>query len=118
MLPPVVGQSNVNLAIVSQSRLSTIILECLLAFMTICALTAFVSMRVHDLVQDNPCSIATQMSMFQGSEELVELVRNDLKGLDQESIEQDFEPGTFHSLGWWPTEVGDRYRIGIGKAPA
>lgn len=86
--------------------------------MTICALTAFVSMRVHDLVQDNPFSIAAQMSMFQGSEELVELVRSDLKGLDQESIERVFEPGTFHSLGWWPTGIGDRYRIGVGKALA
>lgn len=95
-----------------QSPISTHILTGLLAFMLICAVIAYSTMRMRGILLNDPCSIAAKASLLGSSKILAEDVIP--PGSEWLSNEQLRINGTFAEdrfrLKWWD---GERYGIDI-----
>ncbi|OQE25189.1 hypothetical protein PENSTE_c006G07048 [Penicillium steckii] len=81
-----------------QSKISTRILDGLLAAMIICALVASFSMRTKRILPKSPCSVASVASFVAGSK-FLNIMRDVAPG------ERNLSQKRF-SMGWWKVEPG------------
>lgn len=99
----------------SQSVISTRILEVALLLMSICAVISWIFTPSKRILPRDPGSIAAKMSLFAGSE-LLEKLAEESAHVDNKRFKQILEGYTL-SLGWWDVGEGKkRYGIDIGKA--
>lgn len=102
-----------------QSKISTRILEGLLAAMWICTVVAFVLFDARELLPNIPCSIVAQASLFADSE-LLGLITPGSEHCTSKELMQmaPFKDHVF-SLGWWDKSDGSRrFGIDVGRADA
>jgi hypothetical protein len=101
-----------------QNRLSTSILEGLLAVIWLCTVAAILLSRTKNLLPENPCSIAAQARLFADSQ-LLSLIPGDIANLTNKQLARE-TPFVDHmfSLGWWEVDGKGTRRFGIdvGKA--
>jgi hypothetical protein len=100
-----------------QSKVSTRILQCILAVMWLCTTIVLVLFDVNDLLPKNPCSIAAQASLLADSE-FLDMIPTGAENATAEEL-MKMTPFVDHqfSMGWWDDENGGRrFGIDIGKA--
>jgi len=100
-----------------QSKLSTCILQTLLAVMWLCMTIALILFDTKNLIPRNPCSIAAQASLLAGSK-FLDLIPAGAENATAEELMQ-MTPFVDHefSMGWWDDDNGGRrFGIDIGKA--
>jgi hypothetical protein len=96
-----------------QNRLSTTILECLLAVIWLFTVAAILLSRTKNLLPENPCSIAAQARLFADSQ-LLNLIPGDIGHLTNKQLTRE-TPFVDHmfSLGWWDVDGKGTRRFGI-----
>ncbi|CAD0082441.1 unnamed protein product [Aureobasidium vineae] len=96
-----------------QSRISTSILEGLLAIIWVCTVFALVLFDSKELLPKDPCSIAAQASLFADSD-FLDLVPSGAEQLsDKELLETTPYKDHLFSMGWWQKEGGGERKFGI-----
>jgi hypothetical protein len=101
----------------AQSRVSTRILQALLAIMWFCTTIALFLFDTKDLLPKNPCSIAAQASLLADSQ-FLNLIPACAENATAEELMQmtPFVDREF-SMGWWDDENGGRrFGIDVGVA--
>lgn len=101
-----------------QNRLSTSILEGLLAVIWLCTVVAILLSRTKNLLPENPCSIAAQARLFADSQ-LLSLIPGDIGHLTNKQLARE-TPFVDHmfSLGWWEVDGKETRRFGIDVGQA
>ena len=96
----------------TQSAVSTRILEGLLAAMAICTVAAFFLIDTRKLLPNNPCSIGAMVALLAESD-LIKTIPEGAEWHDSKERQQKrvFGEYTF-SLGWWEG-LGGRKRFGV-----
>jgi len=100
-----------------QSKLSTCILQTLLAVMWLCTTIALILFDTKNLIPRNSCSIAAQASLLAGSK-FLDLIPAGAENATAEELMQ-MTPFVDHefSMGWWDDgNGGRRFGIDIGRA--
>jgi hypothetical protein len=106
-----------NWQILVQSRVSTLVLQALLAAMWLCTAIALYLFDVKNLIPKNPCSIAAQASLLADSK-FLDMIPAGAENATAEEL-MKMTPFVDHqfSMGWWDDENGGRrFGIDIGKA--
>jgi hypothetical protein len=96
-----------------QSRVSTSILQGLLAGMFVCALVSVSMLRLTGMLPKNPCSIAAQASLVAGSRMLAD-IPPEAQGMGEREFEKLFV-GKRYLLGWSRGADGEE-RFGVDKS--
>ncbi|KAF2154588.1 hypothetical protein K461DRAFT_275713, partial [Myriangium duriaei CBS 260.36] len=108
----VLGQTQFR---VIQSPISTVILQCLLSFLALCALTAWICTKSKEILPKNPTTIAAMASLLAGAR----LLRDDYIPAGAEMLsdkklrEQGVLQGKRVRLGWWGEGTQRRYGIDV-----
>jgi hypothetical protein len=100
-----------------QSKLSTRILQALLAAMWLCTTIALILFDTKNLLPKNPCSIAAQASLLADSR-FLDLIPAGAENASAKELMQ-MSPFVDHefSMGWWDDDNGGRrFGIDVGVA--
>ncbi|KAF2652994.1 hypothetical protein K491DRAFT_718462 [Lophiostoma macrostomum CBS 122681] len=89
-----------------QDVASTRVLQGLLLGMMLCAIVCLFTVRLHDVVPKNPCSIAAQVSLVAGSSMMAKLPPG-AQWMGDKEFDALFD-GELYSMGWRSGENGDR----------
>jgi hypothetical protein len=101
----------------TQSPVSTRILQALLLAMWLCACTIYWLFDVSNLITKNPCSIAAQASLLADSKFLDMIPEGAENATLEELMQMTPFKGHLFSMGWWDDGMGGRrFGIDVGMA--